>query len=433
MSNLPPTQIAKRKQLMVGVSILLGVVGLATVGVVLTDKSDSTSTVTLKKDVKTKSYIAPGEKVEPQDAWRGVADERLTVMESNMRRLETENRILSDQLKVGKGGAATVVAKSPEASTTKSPEAMSDDDLDKRLKEYEKTAKAPAGYPPNTPSNPVAGAPLPASTRPAGGVAQAKGATQQAATNGMLTVKLRATPTGTPVHAGSGTSAATGPAAGAKDKQPKTVESYFPSGMFGQAVILSGLDAPTGGQAQQNPHPLLLLLSNPANLPNGHQYDWQQCHITAAGYGDISSERAYIRTESISCVSKDGRVMDAPLKGYLSGEDGKAGVRGRLVSKQGQALANALLAGVVSGIGSGIEKSSTVQSVSPLGATTTVKPGAEFRAGMAEGVGKGLDRLSNYYIQLAEKLFPVIEVDAGRVVDVILTKGVSIDVDVSQQ
>ena len=32
------------------------------------------------------------------------------------------------------------------------------------------------------------------------------------------------------------------------------------------------------------------------------------------------------------------------VKGYVAGEDGKAGMRGRLVSKQGQILANALLA-----------------------------------------------------------------------------------------
>ena len=31
-----------------------------------------------------------------------------------------------------------------------------------------------------------------------------------------------------------------------------------------------------------------------------------------------------------------------------------------------------------------------------------------------------------YYITLAEKMFPIIEVDAGRVVDVVLTKGVSL-------
>ena len=33
-----------------------------------------------------------------------------------------------------------------------------------------------------------------------------------------------------------------------------------------------------------------------------------------------------------------------------------------------------------------------------------------------------------YYIKLAENTFPVIEVDAGREVDVVITKGVRIDV-----
>jgi conjugal transfer pilus assembly protein TraB len=42
------------------------------------------------------------------------------------------------------------------------------------------------------------------------------------------------------------------------------------------------------------------------------------------------------------------------------------------------------------------------------------------------GVGRALDRLAQYYISLAEKVFPVIEVDAGRRVDVVLTQGVAL-------
>lgn len=43
--------------------------------------------------------------------------------------------------------------------------------------------------------------------------------------------------------------------------------------------------------------------------------------------------------------------------------------------------------------------------------------------GVSTGVGKTLDRLSKYYIDLAEKLFPVIEIDAGRTVEIVFTKG----------
>ncbi|HMZ01641.1 MAG TPA: conjugal transfer protein TraB, partial [Burkholderiaceae bacterium] len=51
--------------------------------------------------------------------------------------------------------------------------------------------------------------------------------------------------------------------------------------------------------------------------------------------------------------------------------------------------------------------------------------------GLGTGVGRALDRLAQYYIKLAENTFPVIEVDAGREIDVVITKGVRIDVPMS--
>jgi conjugal transfer pilus assembly protein TraB len=65
-------------------------------------------------------------------------------------------------------------------------------------------------------------------------------------------------------------------------------------------------------------------------------------------------------------------------------------------------------------------------AISPLGATSAVDPGKQFEAGFGTGVGKALDRLAQYYITLAEKVFPVIEVDAGRTVDVVVTQGIAL-------
>ncbi|MEQ1776633.1 MAG: TraB/VirB10 family protein, partial [Burkholderiales bacterium] len=201
---------------------------------------------------------------------------------------------------------------------------------------------------------------------------------------------------------------------------------YLPSGTFTRAVLLGGLDAPTGGQAQRNPQPVLLRLADNAVLPNHFRARVKECFVVGAGYGDVSSERAYIRTESLSCVTRDGTAIDIPIKGYVAGEDGKAGMRGRLVSKQGQILANALIAGVASGIGHAFQQGSTTYAISPLGSTSNVDSGKQLEAGLGTGVGKALDRLAQYYISLAEKVFPVIEIDAGRTVDVVLTTGVSL-------
>lgn len=431
MSNDNPTAVAKRKQVVLAIGVLAGILALASVGVYLSSDDGPAAGTTRQADIKTKSYIAPGEKIDPQDAWRGVSDSRLSKLEARIGELDTQNRVLKKQLEERGGPKAS---SSTPAGT--SPEAMADDELDRRLKEYEK--KAAKDYP-KDPPDALKGKPVDPQRGP---IDRSKQGTpvdpRQAAApevGGIETLRLRPSASAAPALAGKPGQASPTPTSGSQDPKniPKTTQNYFPSGMFGRAVVLSGLDAPTGGQAQSNPHPVLLQLQDLAVLPNAYRYDWKQCMVTASGYGDISSERAYIRTESLSCVAKDGRVLDVPLKGYVAGEDGKAGMRGRLVSKQGQALANALLAGVVSGIGQGLEKSSQTTSVSPLGSTSTTKPGAEYQAGIGAGVGRGLERLSNYYIQLAEKMFPVIEVDAGRVVDVILTKGALVDVDVQQQ
>lgn len=218
------------------------------------------------------------------------------------------------------------------------------------------------------------------------------------------------------------------PAEGGGDSksQAKTVDTFLPVS-FTRGVLLGGVDAPTGGQSQSNPHPIVVMLKDNSVLPNRFRGEYRDCFVIAAAYGDISSERAYGRTESLSCVSRDGRALEVKIQGSIFGEDGKVGMRGRLVTKQGQMLANALMAGVVSGIGQGISTANTTYSTTALGTVATSNGSDAMKAGIGSGVGKALDRLAQYYIKLAEQTFPIIEIDAGREVDVVLTKGVRIE------
>jgi len=206
-----------------------------------------------------------------------------------------------------------------------------------------------------------------------------------------------------------------------------TIANYLPVS-FTKAVLLGGLDAPTGGQAQTNPQPVLLRLADHAFLPNRFRSAVKECLVIGAGYGDISAERAYIRTENLSCVRHDGRTFGS--------QDSRIDLRRR---RQGR---RARPAGDEAGpdarqrahrrrrirIGQAFQASATTTAISPLGAVSTIANGKELEAGLSTGVGRAMDRLAQYYITLAEKTFPVIEVDAGRTVDVVLTQGVAIDV-----
>src|SRR3546814_3455429 len=95
----------------------------------------------------------------------------------------------------------------------------------------------------------------------------------------------------------------------------------------------------------RSPFPSLIRIKNEAILPNRFRADFRECFLIAGGWGDLSSERAYLRAERLSCVRNDGSVLESSLEAYATGEDGKAGIRGRLVSKQGQILERSLMAG----------------------------------------------------------------------------------------
>lgn len=205
--------------------------------------------------------------------------------------------------------------------------------------------------------------------------------------------------------------------------------NWIPSGSFVPGVLVSGLDAPTGTASSRNPHPVLIHLTETSRLPSLRRMDIARCHVTGASYGQLASERAYIRLERIACVLRSGDVIDTKIKGYVAGEDGKTGIRGRLVSKQGKILSRGILAGFASGFGGAVESSSSTAGVVAGPTFTTVSRRSSrdiVKTGIGGGAGEAGRLLAEYYLKLAEEVFPVIEIDAGRHIDVIITEGMEL-------
>lgn len=216
----------------------------------------------------------------------------------------------------------------------------------------------------------------------------------------------------------------------AEEKDVKDEESIFlPAGSILTGVFLNGLDAPTGQGARRDPFPATLRIQKEAILPNRFRADVRECFLIVAGYGDLSSERAYLRGETISCVREDGGVIESKLDSYAVGEDGKAGVRGRLVSKQGQIIAKSLMAGFMSGVSKAFD-------VNPIPIIDTSGGSQQYQrnsmntdwlqSAAVNGASSALDRVADFYLDMADGMFPVIEVDAGRQVDIIMSRGTSL-------
>ena len=144
------------------------------------------------------------------------------------------------------------------------------------------------------------------------------------------------------------------------------------------------------------------------------------------GGDNTADERARAASTSPDCHSiplGNGETVEMAIKGQAIGEDGKAGLRGRLVTKQGQLLANALFAGALSGIGRAFQQAATTSYSSGLGTTQTIDPDKVGQAAIGGGVGQAGTMLAQYYLKAADKLFPVIETDGGRTIELLVTKG----------
>lgn len=214
------------------------------------------------------------------------------------------------------------------------------------------------------------------------------------------------------------------PAKPASDKNPK---NYVPAGTFAKGVLLSGLDASVGVSSQTQPRPVLLRILDRGTLPNGHHSQLSNCFVTGAGYGDISSERAYIRLERMSCTKKDKQITDFPVYGYVSGSDGKAGVRGIPVWRENTLLQRSFISGLFSGLSQGVANTFTNTSTSALGSTQSVDASHVLQVGMATGASNSLNKLADYNIKRAEQYQPVIQVSAGSQVDVVFHTGFYLD------
>lgn len=203
--------------------------------------------------------------------------------------------------------------------------------------------------------------------------------------------------------------------------------AYLPPGAFFEATLINGMDAPTSSVAEKNPTPTLLRIKSEAILPNFYSHSIKECFVLASGYGSMQTERAHIRTEKISCVKTDGEIFESDLDGYLVGQDSKTGVRGRMVTKMGSVIAKTLAAGVLGGLASAMTPEEIPQlNLSSSTTSTTPDLGVASRSAVAQGFATTAQSVSQLYLELARQMMPIVEIDAGTKVTVMLVRGLEI-------
>ncbi len=225
----------------------------------------------------------------------------------------------------------------------------------------------------------------------------------------------------------------------AKDKDPKKEadKNYHLSTGLSQAYMITGAYAPAFQEGEAEPLPVLFEAEGQIIQPNDHLASVDKCFLLGSAKGNMNSQTANIKLVSISCILNEGEYrIEGAISGWVIGENGIPGVHGELIHKNGAWLARTFVSGFLETFANAIGGGNT--STINLGTDTTtngsssnsrnqVGTGTSINNNLAtagaQGISTVFNKLGDYYLKMAEQIFPVIEVRGGRTVDLLLIGG----------
>lgn len=208
---------------------------------------------------------------------------------------------------------------------------------------------------------------------------------------------------------------------------PEDSRYYIPETSYLTGYLMGGIAVSTSIGSASEPVPVAIRVIDRGNFPENFSTNLKDCRILGSAYGDLSSERAIIRAESMICRnSSKNEITTTKMTGIIYGDDGMNGIRGRVIDMSSKHIKNAAIGGVLSGFSSTL-KSESMGSMNPLSAISNndMKLEQKLRNNSLSGMSNAAEKIAEYYIKKAENMSPILMIPGGTKVDVVFTKGVS--------
>ena len=160
--------------------------------------------------------------------------------------------------------------------------------------------------------------------------------------------------------------------------------------------------------------PVLVQLRSAYSGPNDTEIPLEDCLLIGKATADISSVRARVEAVSLSCVLPDGTAFERVVRGYLTGDDGTLGVPGKWEFRSGRWLANLLSAmgTAAAGVYADVAIAEALAGANILGSVST---------------SDTTERIQEFFLQRAEEILPVVWVESGTPVYLVMLEGLTID------
>ena len=195
------------------------------------------------------------------------------------------------------------------------------------------------------------------------------------------------------------------------------------AGSIISGTLMNGSYVPTGSNASNDPMPGIFRIKREAIMPNFNvSEDVKECVIVASAKPIIESTRVDYRASTITCIRDDGTATEDSIKAVATGRDGSTGIPATLISRNGELLAKTAMAGFLQGLTDIFSQTSLeVNSDDGVYAISGGDMGRLTGSAALGGAGTAMERLADYYMELADKMQPTLKVSPGVEVDFIVT------------
>jgi len=210
------------------------------------------------------------------------------------------------------------------------------------------------------------------------------------------------------------------------------LKPYHISTGFMTAYMVTGAYAPAFQEGSMEPLPVLFEAEGDIIMANDTIGSLDKCFLLGSAKGNMNSQTADIKLVSINCLINGGtHRIEGTISGWVIGENGTPGLQGELLHKNGAWLARTFISGFFETFSNALVGSQT--NAIQFGGDTTTSTGGTTSNGEAindnalsagaNGISSVFSKLGEYYLKMAEQIFPIIEVKGGRTVSILLIGG----------
>lgn len=198
---------------------------------------------------------------------------------------------------------------------------------------------------------------------------------------------------------------------------------HVPAGSFGEAILLTGVFAPTTGE----PLPVLLKLDAALVGPRRSRIPLRDAFLVGKAQGDSNSRRAVVQLQTLSTLKADGTPAEAAVNGWVTDDDGIQGLRGQYVWRADEVIALSTFGGALSGGAEAMSQRETTAQVTPLGGMQGAVTGDPLKFAGYRALASGFGRLSDMVSARAQEIVPAIYVPNARRVTVAFITGATLE------